>query len=65
MKTDDEKRRKLKNLIIVVLAAMFALGGVACVICIAVLKNNVLFIPMALAFSAALILFTYSRNKAD
>lgn len=61
--TDDKQRnsRKYLRVLLTVLAALMASGAVACAVCYAVLRLDVLFIPIALCAVAGMILFTYSR----
>ena len=59
---DDEKRAKLIRTVSVIIAAVFALAAVACVIAYVVLRLDILFIPIALCAVVAMISFTYSRT---
>ncbi len=65
MRNSDGKKPNRTKIIIAVLAAVFALGAVACIVCIAVLKLNILYIPMAVCLVFALILFTYYRHSSN
>lgn len=57
------ERRRLVRLIFTVLAAVFAVGAAACMICYIALKNDLLFIPFAACLVVAMLSFTYSRVK--
>lgn len=65
MKGEHKSRGKTLRIILSVLAALFAAGAAACVICYVVYKNGALFIPMAVCLVFALILFTYARNNRE
>ena len=62
-KRDDTEKARLLRLVLTVIAAVFALGAAACLICYVMLKNDILFIPFALSIVVAMILFTYARVK--
>ncbi len=61
---DEEKKRRLIRTVCIVLASVFALAAVACVIAYAVLRLDVLFIPIAVLAVFAMITFTYARIKS-
>ena len=50
-------------MIFTVLAAVFAVGAAACMICYIALKNDIMFIPFAACLVVAMLSFTYSRVK--
>lgn len=62
-KDDGLERRRLVRLIFTVLAAVFAVGAAACMICYIALKNDILFIPFAVCLVVAMLSFTYARVK--
>ena len=62
MANDDDKKIQILRIVLFALVAVFAVGAVACAISYAVLKLDILFIPMALCAVFALILFTYARS---
>lgn len=62
-KDDGLERRRLVRLIFTVLAAVFAVGAAACMICYIALKNDILFIPFAACLVVAMLSFTYARVK--
>ena len=61
---DDEKKRRLIRTVCIIIAVVFALGAVACIVVYAVLRLDVLFIPIAVCAVVAMISFTYARVKS-
>lgn len=61
---DDEKKRKLIRTVCFIVSVVFALAALACIIVYAVMRLDVLFIPIAICAVVAMISFTYTRVKS-
>ena len=61
---DDEKRRGLIRTVCMIIAVVFTIATLACVVVFAILRLDIMFIPIALCAIIAMISFTYARVKS-